>query len=199
MQPIRAPRAEGKYNGESTSSTCRVFFAENPPRQAISEEREQCRRLVRRRLPRVLRGESTTSATTVRLAAAHRWRGGSAARVGESIRAIFPLLRPAEQRSRAPPLAPPLFFPPAPDRAAAAGGGAGGGWQQASPATVFRIRLKQSPASLRHKMRVPELCRNFRCRQLSFPSAKAGFFTLLVVLLLMTSEDFNVSCSYMLD
>nr|CAB3494293.1 unnamed protein product [Digitaria exilis] len=41
------------------------------------------------------------------------------------------------------------------------GGGTGGGAQQASPATVFRIRLKQSPASLRHKMRVPELCRNF--------------------------------------
>jgi len=82
---------------------------------------------------------------------------------------------------------------------AGGGGAAGGGGQQASPATVFRIRLKQSPASLRHKMRVPELCRNFRCRQLSFPSAKAGFFTLLVVLLLMTSEDFNVSCSYMLD
>ncbi|ONM05394.1 Mediator of RNA polymerase II transcription subunit 16 [Zea mays] len=41
------------------------------------------------------------------------------------------------------------------------GAGAGGGAQQASPATVFRIRLKQSPASLRHKMRVPELCRNF--------------------------------------
>ncbi|CAL4934187.1 unnamed protein product [Urochloa decumbens] len=44
---------------------------------------------------------------------------------------------------------------------AEAGGTAGGGAQQASPATVFRIRLKQSPASLRHKMRVPELCRNF--------------------------------------
>jgi hypothetical protein len=42
------------------------------------------------------------------------------------------------------------------------GAGAGGGAQQASPATVFWIRLKQSPASLRHKMRVPELCRNFR-------------------------------------
>jgi hypothetical protein len=42
------------------------------------------------------------------------------------------------------------------------GAGAGGGAQQASPATVFWIRLKQSPASLRHKMCVPELCRNFR-------------------------------------
>ncbi|KAI0520405.1 hypothetical protein KFK09_007877 [Dendrobium nobile] len=31
----------------------------------------------------------------------------------------------------------------------------------ASPATVFRIRLKQPPSNLRHKMRVPELCRNF--------------------------------------
>lgn len=31
-----------------------------------------------------------------------------------------------------------------------------------TPATVFRIRLKQPPSSLRHKMRVPELCRNFR-------------------------------------
>ncbi|KAK3156828.1 hypothetical protein QOZ80_2AG0112500 [Eleusine coracana subsp. coracana] len=41
------------------------------------------------------------------------------------------------------------------------GAGAGGGAQQPSPATVFRIRLKQPPASLRHKMRVPELCRNF--------------------------------------
>ncbi|KAG1355171.1 mediator of RNA polymerase II transcription subunit 16 [Cocos nucifera] len=30
-----------------------------------------------------------------------------------------------------------------------------------TPATVFRIRLKQPPSSLRHKMRVPELCRNF--------------------------------------
>ncbi|KAG0447071.1 hypothetical protein HPP92_028517 [Vanilla planifolia] len=30
-----------------------------------------------------------------------------------------------------------------------------------SPATVFRIRLKQPPSNLRHKMRVPELCRNF--------------------------------------
>lgn len=29
------------------------------------------------------------------------------------------------------------------------------------PATVFRIRLKQSPENLRHKMSVPELCRNF--------------------------------------
>ncbi|WOL10141.1 mediator of RNA polymerase II transcription subunit 16-like isoform X1 [Canna indica] len=29
------------------------------------------------------------------------------------------------------------------------------------PATVFRIRLKQPPSSLRHKMSVPELCRNF--------------------------------------
>ncbi|XP_062205312.1 mediator of RNA polymerase II transcription subunit 16-like isoform X2 [Phragmites australis] len=38
---------------------------------------------------------------------------------------------------------------------------AGGGAQQPSPVTVFRIRLKQPPASLRHKMRVPELCRNF--------------------------------------
>jgi hypothetical protein len=42
------------------------------------------------------------------------------------------------------------------------GGGAAGGGPQPSPATVFRIRLKQPPASLRHKMRVPELCRNFR-------------------------------------
>uniref|UniRef100_A0A0E0M9B0 Mediator of RNA polymerase II transcription subunit 16 n=1 Tax=Oryza punctata TaxID=4537 RepID=A0A0E0M9B0_ORYPU len=40
-------------------------------------------------------------------------------------------------------------------------GGGGGGGQQPSPATVFRIRLKQPPSSLRHKMRVPELCRNF--------------------------------------
>lgn len=46
---------------------------------------------------------------------------------------------------------------------AGGGGGGGGGGQQASPATVFRIRLKQPPSSLRHKMRVPELCRNFRC------------------------------------
>lgn len=30
-----------------------------------------------------------------------------------------------------------------------------------SPATVFRIRLKQPPSNLQHKMRVPELCRNF--------------------------------------
>ncbi|XP_052169671.1 mediator of RNA polymerase II transcription subunit 16 [Oryza glaberrima] len=44
---------------------------------------------------------------------------------------------------------------------AGGGGGGGGGGQQASPATVFRIRLKQPPSSLRHKMRVPELCRNF--------------------------------------
>ncbi|XP_020578622.1 mediator of RNA polymerase II transcription subunit 16 isoform X2 [Phalaenopsis equestris] len=36
-----------------------------------------------------------------------------------------------------------------------------GDWPQSSPATVFRIRLKQPPANLRHKMRVPELCRNF--------------------------------------
>ncbi|XP_072963661.1 mediator of RNA polymerase II transcription subunit 16 isoform X1 [Typha angustifolia] len=41
------------------------------------------------------------------------------------------------------------------------GGGGGDGGPQRSPATVFRIRLKQPPASLRHKMRVPELCRNF--------------------------------------
>lgn len=31
----------------------------------------------------------------------------------------------------------------------------------AAPATVFRIRLKQPPSNLRHKMSVPELCRNF--------------------------------------
>ncbi|XP_058078036.1 mediator of RNA polymerase II transcription subunit 16 [Magnolia sinica] len=30
-----------------------------------------------------------------------------------------------------------------------------------SPATVFRIRLKQPRSNLRHKMSVPELCRNF--------------------------------------
>jgi hypothetical protein len=44
------------------------------------------------------------------------------------------------------------------------GGGAGGGVPHgtSSPAIVFRIRLKQPPESLRHKMRVPELCRNFR-------------------------------------
>jgi hypothetical protein len=42
-------------------------------------------------------------------------------------------------------------------------GVADGGGPCASPATVFRIRLKQPPSSLRHKMRVPELCRNFRC------------------------------------
>ncbi|KAJ4784237.1 Mediator of RNA polymerase II transcription subunit 16 [Rhynchospora pubera] len=41
-----------------------------------------------------------------------------------------------------------------------AGPGDGGG-PRTSPATVFRIRLKQPPSSLRHKMRVPELCRNF--------------------------------------
>ncbi|CAA6655675.1 unnamed protein product [Spirodela intermedia] len=29
------------------------------------------------------------------------------------------------------------------------------------PATVFRIRLKQPPSNIRHKMSVPELCRNF--------------------------------------
>jgi hypothetical protein len=55
------------------------------------------------------------------------------------------------------------------------GAGAGGGAQQASPATVFRIRLKQSPASLRHKMRVPELCRNFRCAWLSIPALPSPF------------------------
>lgn len=42
------------------------------------------------------------------------------------------------------------------------GAGDAGG-PRTSPATVFRIRLKQPPSSLRHKMRVPELCRNFRC------------------------------------
>lgn len=42
-------------------------------------------------------------------------------------------------------------------------GAADGGAPRTSPATVFRIRLKQPPSSLRHKMRVPELCRNFRC------------------------------------
>ena len=31
------------------------------------------------------------------------------------------------------------------------------------PATVFQILLKQSPSNIRHKMIVPELCRNFRC------------------------------------
>ncbi|KAM0906821.1 hypothetical protein ACQ4PT_016526 [Festuca glaucescens] len=41
------------------------------------------------------------------------------------------------------------------------GGVAGGAQVTSSPAIVFRIRLKQPPASLRHKMRVPELCRNF--------------------------------------
>lgn len=42
------------------------------------------------------------------------------------------------------------------------GGGGGGDGPPSSPATVFRIRLKQPPASLRYKMSVPELCRNFR-------------------------------------
>lgn len=36
-----------------------------------------------------------------------------------------------------------------------------------APATVFRIRLKQPPSNLRHKMSVPELCRNFRSVTLS--------------------------------
>lgn len=31
-----------------------------------------------------------------------------------------------------------------------------------SPATVFKIRLRQHRSNLRHKMSVPELCRNFR-------------------------------------
>lgn len=31
-----------------------------------------------------------------------------------------------------------------------------------SPATVFRIKLKQPRSNLQHKMSVPELCRNFR-------------------------------------
>jgi hypothetical protein len=46
----------------------------------------------------------------------------------------------------------------------ARGGGRGAtrGGPQPSPVTVFWIRLKQPPSSLRHKMRVPELCRNFR-------------------------------------
>jgi hypothetical protein len=51
----------------------------------------------------------------------------------------------------------------------AEGGGAAGG--TSSPAIVFRIRLKQPPASLRHKMRVPELCRNFRSAPLESPRA----------------------------
>ncbi|KAJ3682228.1 hypothetical protein LUZ60_014801 [Juncus effusus] len=42
-----------------------------------------------------------------------------------------------------------------------AGGGADHGGAHSAPATVFRIRLKQPPSGLRHKMRVPELCRNF--------------------------------------
>ncbi|KAK1291105.1 Mediator of RNA polymerase II transcription subunit 16 [Acorus calamus] len=33
--------------------------------------------------------------------------------------------------------------------------------QATSPATVFQILLKQPPSNLRHKMSVPELCRNF--------------------------------------
>nr|XP_009411546.1 PREDICTED: mediator of RNA polymerase II transcription subunit 16-like isoform X1 [Musa acuminata subsp. malaccensis] len=37
----------------------------------------------------------------------------------------------------------------------------GGDAPPPAPATVFRIRLKQPPSSLRHKMSVPELCRNF--------------------------------------
>lgn len=31
-----------------------------------------------------------------------------------------------------------------------------------SPATVFRIKLKQPRSNLQYKMSVPELCRNFR-------------------------------------
>lgn len=31
-----------------------------------------------------------------------------------------------------------------------------------TPATVFRIKLKQPRSNLQHKMSVPELCRNFR-------------------------------------
>lgn len=31
-----------------------------------------------------------------------------------------------------------------------------------TPATVFRIKLKQPRSDLQHKMSVPELCRNFR-------------------------------------
>ncbi|RWW21060.1 hypothetical protein GW17_00014799 [Ensete ventricosum] len=38
----------------------------------------------------------------------------------------------------------------------------GGDAPPPAPATVFRIRLKQPPSSLRHKMSVPDLCRNFR-------------------------------------
>jgi hypothetical protein len=75
----------------------------------------------------------------------------------------------------------------------AEGGGAAGA--TSSPAIVFRIRLKQPPASLRHKMRrtagatsspaivfrirlmrVPELCRNFRSARLTRPRAAFACF-----------------------
>lgn len=36
-----------------------------------------------------------------------------------------------------------------------------------NPATVFCIRLKQPKSNLLHKMSVPELCRNFRCSNVS--------------------------------
>lgn len=50
---------------------------------------------------------------------------------------------------------------------------------RASPATVFRIRLKQPPSGLQHKMRVPELCRNFRYTLELFAHDKGGNLMLL--------------------
>ncbi|KAG2568182.1 hypothetical protein PVAP13_7NG298124 [Panicum virgatum] len=61
------------------------FFAKPPSRPAFTEERERCRRLVRRRLRRVVQGEATSSASAVRTAAARRRRRGSGAHGGNRL------------------------------------------------------------------------------------------------------------------
>ena len=72
------------YNGQSTPSTCRFFLRKPPSQPAFTEDRESCRCLVRHRLARGPR-QSESSASAVRIAAAHRRRRGSGARAEESL------------------------------------------------------------------------------------------------------------------
>lgn len=65
-----------------------------------------------------------------------------------------------------------------------------------TPATVFRIKLKQPRSNLQHKMSVPELCRNFRLvllRGFSVLSALDGFIVIRILMLMFLNLEF---CDY---
>ena len=79
-----------------------VLFA----RLAFTEERERCRRLVRRRIRRVLRGKATRSAAAVQSVAARRRRRGSDARVGGIVSRQWFAPIPAEKIPSSPCAAP---------------------------------------------------------------------------------------------